>query len=48
VAGEAGRRLSPHTAEGYNEKNLTAFSDAYYRPELFGALDRLVEAGKIR
>jgi aryl-alcohol dehydrogenase-like predicted oxidoreductase len=25
VATKAGRRLSPHTAEGYNEKNLTAF-----------------------
>ncbi len=70
VATKAGRRLSPHTAEGYNEKNLTAFvedslrnlatdcldllqlhcppTDVYYRPEVFGALDRLVEAGKIR
>src|ERR1700688_3066176 len=25
VATKAGRRLSPHTADGYNEKNLTAF-----------------------
>jgi aryl-alcohol dehydrogenase-like predicted oxidoreductase len=25
VTTKAGRRLSPHTAEGYNEKNLTAF-----------------------
>jgi aryl-alcohol dehydrogenase-like predicted oxidoreductase len=70
VATKAGRRLSPHTAEGYNEKNLTAFIEdslrnlgtgcldlvqlhcpptgVYYRPELFGFLDRLVEAGKIR
>src|SRR5450432_980947 len=70
VATKAGRRLSPHTAEGYNEKNLTGFiedslrnlstdcldlvqlhcppTDVYYRPEVFGALDRLVEAGKIR
>jgi len=70
VATKAGRRLSPHTADGYNEKNLTAFiddslrnlstdcldlvqlhcppTDVYYRPELFGALDRLMEAGKIR
>jgi aryl-alcohol dehydrogenase-like predicted oxidoreductase len=70
VATKAGRRLSPHTAEGYNEKNLAAFiedslknlstdcldlvqlhcppTDVYYRPELFGTLDRLVEAGKIR
>ena len=70
VATKAGRRLSPHTAEGYNERNLALFiddslrnlstdcldlvqlhcppTDVYYRPELFGALDRLVEAGKIR
>ena len=70
VATKAGRRLSPHTAAGYNEKNLTAFiedslrnlstdcldlvqlhcppTDVYYRPEVFGILDRLMEAGKIR
>jgi aryl-alcohol dehydrogenase-like predicted oxidoreductase len=70
VATKAGRRLSPHTADGYNAGNLTGFiedslrnlatdcldlvqlhcppTDVYYRPELFGALDRLVEAGKIR
>ena len=70
VATKAGRRLSPHTADGYNARNLTAFvedslgnlstdcldlvqlhcppTDVYYRPEVFGALDRLVEAGKIR
>lgn len=70
VATKAGRRLSPHTADGYNEKNLAAFvedslrnlatdcldlvqlhcppTDVYYRPEVFGALDRLMEAGKIR
>jgi aryl-alcohol dehydrogenase-like predicted oxidoreductase len=70
VATKAGRRLSPHTAEGYNEKNLTGFVEdslrhlstdcldllqlhcpptaVYYRPELFGFLDRLAEAGKIR
>jgi len=70
VATKAGRRLVPHTADGYNERNLTAFiedslrnlstdcldlvqlhcppSDVYYRPEVFGALDRLVEAGKLR
>jgi aryl-alcohol dehydrogenase-like predicted oxidoreductase len=70
VATKAGRRLSPHTADGYNEENLTAFverslknldADAidllqlhcppwevYYRPEVFGVLDRLVEAGKLR
>jgi aryl-alcohol dehydrogenase-like predicted oxidoreductase len=70
VATKASRRLSPHTADGYNEKNLTEFIDrslknldtdcldlvqlhcppweAYYRPEVFAALDRLVQAGKIR
>ncbi|MCX6632575.1 MAG: aldo/keto reductase [Candidatus Solibacter sp.] len=70
VATKAGRRLSPHTADGYNSGSLTAFiedslrnlatdcldlvqlhcppTDVYYRPELFGALDRLVEAGKLR
>ncbi len=70
VATKAGRRLSPHTADGYNEKNITGFiedslrnlstdcldlvqlhcppTDVYYRPELFGAMDRLMEAGKIR
>jgi aryl-alcohol dehydrogenase-like predicted oxidoreductase len=70
VATKAGRRLNPHTADGYNEKNLTAFverslrnleTDAidllqlhcppwevYYRPEVFGSLDRMVEAGKLR
>jgi len=70
VATKAGRRLSPHTADGYNEKNLAAFIEdilrnlatdcldlvqlhcpptgVYYRPEVFGALDRLMEAGKIR
>jgi aryl-alcohol dehydrogenase-like predicted oxidoreductase len=70
VATKAGRRLSPHTADGYNEKNLTEFidrslmnlstecldlvqlhcppTDVYYRPEVFDALDGLVEAGKIR
>jgi aryl-alcohol dehydrogenase-like predicted oxidoreductase len=70
VATKAGRRLSPHTAEGYNAANLGAFIDdslrnlstdcldlvqlhcppveVYYRPEVFGALDDLVKAGKIR
>ncbi len=70
VATKAGRRLSPHTADGYNERALTGFiedslrnlatdcldlvqlhcppTDVYYRPEVFGALDRLVEAGKLR
>ena len=70
VATKAGRRLSPHTADGYNPRNLTAFvedslrnlstdcldlvqlhcppTDVYYRPEVFGALDALVKAGKVR
>ena len=70
VATKAGRRLSPHTAEGYNAPNLTGFiedslrnlatdcldlvqlhcppPDVYYRPEVFGALDDLAKAGKIR
>jgi aryl-alcohol dehydrogenase-like predicted oxidoreductase len=70
VATKAGRRLSPHTAAGYNAANITRFiedslrnlkmdsldlvqlhcppTDVYYRPEMFGALDDLVKAGKIR
>ena len=70
VATKAGRRLSPHTADGYNERNLAGFiedslrnlatdcldlvqlhcppTDVYYRPEVFSALDRMVEAGKLR
>ena len=70
VATKAGRRLSPHTADGYNAANLTGFiedslrhlatdcldlvqlhcppTDVFYRPELFGVLDDLVKAGKIR
>jgi aryl-alcohol dehydrogenase-like predicted oxidoreductase len=70
VATKAGRRLSPHTADGYNAANLGAFiedslrnlstdcldlvqlhcppTDVYYRPEVFDALDRFIEAGKIR
>jgi aryl-alcohol dehydrogenase-like predicted oxidoreductase len=69
VATKAGRRLSPHTADGYNKENLTRFverslrnldtdcldllqlhcppTEVYYRPEVFGALDELVEAGKV-
>ena len=69
VATKAGRRLDPHTADGYNAPNLTRFierslknldtdcldlvqlhcppTDVYYRPEVFGALDELVKAGKI-
>jgi aryl-alcohol dehydrogenase-like predicted oxidoreductase len=70
VATKAGRRLAPHTADGYNAPNLTAFvedslrnlatdcldllqlhcppTDVYYRPEVFGVLDHLAKAGKIR
>ena len=70
VATKAGRRLSPHVADGYNGENLTAFverslknlgvesldllqlhcppTEVYYRPEVFGALDDLVAAGKLR
>ena len=70
VATKAGRRLNPHTADGYNAANLTAFversltnlgtdaldllqlhcppTEVYYRPEVFDALDRLVEQGKLR
>ena len=70
VATKAGRRLSPHTAEGYNLTKLTEFVerslknletdcldlvqlhcppvDAYYRPEVFEALDKLMAVGKIR
>jgi aryl-alcohol dehydrogenase-like predicted oxidoreductase len=70
VATKAGRKLSPHTADGYNKENLTRFIEdslknletecldlvqlhcpptpVYYRPEVFGALDDFVKAGKIR
>ncbi len=70
VATKAGRRLSPHTADGYNRANLTAFverslinleveaidllqlhcppTEVFYRPEVFGVLDDLVAAGKLR
>jgi len=69
VATKAGRRLSPHVADGYTADNLRAFIDrsranlgadtldlvqlhcppteVYYRPEVFAALDRLVEEGSI-
>lgn len=70
VATKAGRRLNPHVADGYNEKNLTEFverslknletdclelvqlhcppTEVYYRPEVFGIMDNLAKAGKIR
>lgn len=70
VATKAGRRLSPHTADGYNRANLTSFVErsltnlqvdaldllqlhcpptaVYERDEVFGVLDDLVRAGKLR
>ncbi len=70
VATKAGRRLSPHIAEGYNARNLAGFVEdslrhlgtdcldllqlhcpptaVYYQPEVFGALDDLARAGKLR
>src|SRR4030042_950955 len=70
IATKAGRRLSQHTADGYNRKNLTAFVErslsnldidaldllqlhcppiqVFYMPEVFGILDDMVKAGKIR
>jgi aryl-alcohol dehydrogenase-like predicted oxidoreductase len=70
VATKAGRRLDPHTADGYNRKDLRRFverslknleTDAldllqlhcpptavYYRPEVFEALDEMVQEGKLR
>jgi len=70
VATKAGRRLNPHTADGYNRQNLTAFierslknldtdaldllqlhcppMEVYYWPEVFGILDDLMQAGKLR
>ena len=70
VATKAGRRLSPHLAEGYTKANLEGFIDrslqnlgvevldlvqlhcpptpVFYMPEVFGALDDLVQAGKLK
>ncbi|MEL6672988.1 MAG: aldo/keto reductase [Bacteroidota bacterium] len=70
LATKIGRRLSPHTSDGYNRENLTRFveealkntgretldlvqlhcppSEVYDRPEVFGILDDLKAAGKIR
>ena len=70
VATKAGRRLSPHIADGYTKANLEGFIDrslknleidsldlvqlhcppteVLYRPEVFGALDDLRKAGKIK
>lgn len=70
VASKLGRRLSPHSADGYNAENLNAFVErslrnleidcldlvqlhcppieVYYQPEVFGIMDQMVQAGKIR
>lgn len=70
IATKAGRRLDPHTADGYNREKLSAFvqrslrnldtdtidllqlhcppTAVYYRPEVFDALDDLVDQGLIR
>ena len=70
VATKAGRRLSPHLAEGYTAANLTAFverslrnletdcldlvqlhcppTQVYYMAEVFDAMDRLCQQGKLR
>jgi aryl-alcohol dehydrogenase-like predicted oxidoreductase len=70
VATKAGRRLSPHRAEGYTATALAEFVErslrnlgveaidllqlhcpptaVYYMPEIFGALDDLVQAGKLK
>ena len=41
VATKAGRRLDPHTAEGYNRENLTAFVERSLRNLGVEALDLL-------
>lgn len=41
VATKAGRRLDPHTADGYNRKNLTAFVERSLRNLQTGTLDLL-------
>jgi aryl-alcohol dehydrogenase-like predicted oxidoreductase len=70
ITTKAGRRLNPHTPDGYNRKNLTDFversisnlnteaidllqlhcppTQVFYMPEVFGILDDMVKAGKIR
>lgn len=71
VATKAGRRLDPHTADGYADRQaMTAFVErslrnlgvdaidllqlhspptaVYHQPEVFGWLDDMVAAGKIR
>src|ERR1700712_2528487 len=41
VATKAGRRLSPHVAEGYNAKNLTAFVERSLKNLATDSLDLL-------
>src|SRR3954465_15201178 len=41
VATKAGRRLSPHTGEGYNKKNLTAFVERSLKNLSTDSLDLL-------
>jgi len=70
IATKAGRRLEPHSPEGYNRENLNRFverslknldvevldllqlhcppTDVYYMPEVFGILDDMAQAGKLR
>ncbi len=71
VVTKAGRRLDPHTPDGYADPDkMTAFverslknldvealdlvqlhcppTDVYYMPEVFGFMDDLVQAGKIK
>lgn len=70
VASKCGRRLSPHTTEGYNEANITRFVEdslrnsgldvidliqlhcpptpVYSNPDVFAAMEKLREQGKIR
>ncbi len=70
IATKAGRRLQPHTAQGYTKENLMMFIErslknlntncldllqlhcpptlVYYMPDVFEALDQMVEEKKIR
>ena len=70
VATKIGRRLQPHTAEGYTPAALRSFverslrnldvevldlvqlhcppTDVYYRPDVFDAMDALVQEGAVR
>ena len=70
VITKLGRRLNPHTADGYNRENIINFverslknletetldlvqlhcppTEVFYRPEVFGVLDDLMQVGKIR